>query len=151
MLQPEAYLMARHEARFHVLVEVVAARPAERTPGRMPIEARVVEAYRSDGTLRAGDLVRFQENVMRPGDEIPCGGVWWKQHDEVLQARYIEAFLDGDPPNCAVVLSQSQIVASPDGTARMEGWFPLAAIKQRALQALAEREASGRRWWRFWR
>lgn len=119
--------MARHEARYHVLVEVLAAIPPDRTPGEVRVEGRVVELFRSDGLLRAGDKVRFTESVTRPSDSrdtIPIGGTRWKDHDDVLGARFIEAFLNGDPPGCRVALWQSQVVPAPAGAPRMNGRFP---------------------------
>jgi len=151
MLQPEHYWMARHEARFHVQVEVLSAVPVERTPGPMPIGAHVVQVFRSDGTLAVGDPVRFKEQVTRAGDELPCGGMIWKAHDDVLSARYLEVFLDGDPPNCAIPLCQSEVLAAPTARPRMRGYFPLIAVRIRALRIAARADAEGRRWWRFWR
>ena len=150
MLQADFYLMARHEARFHVRVEVLSVKPVEHTPGPMPLEARVVEVYRTDGTLKVGDRVTFAEYVTRAGDEIPDGGIRWKGHDEVMSARYLEAFLNGEPPACEVALSQSVVLSASTGGAQLQGWFPVVAVRQRALRACAEPPASRRRWWRFW-
>lgn len=151
MLRPERYLLARHEARYHVVVEVLSATLIKRTPGPMRIEGRVVEVYRSDGTLKPGDPVHFVESVHRPGDEIPAGGTIWKSEAEVLSARFIEAFLDGEPPACAVALWQSEVIPELTGVARMRGRYPLVAVRERMLQTLAERDATGRRWWQFWK
>lgn len=145
MLQPEYYLLARHEARFHVLLEITSAGPAAPTPGPMPLEGVVLRAYRTDGALRVGDHVRLAEHVMRPGDDLPCGGIRWKPHDEVASARYLEAFLNGDPPDCEVALSQSVVLAEPGAGPRMRGWYPITAARIRARRAAAERP-----WWRFW-
>lgn len=150
MLQPEHYWMARHEARFHVQIEVLSAAPAERTPGPMPVQARVVRVFRGDGSLAAGDSVHFVEQVTRPGDEIPCGGMIWKAHDAVLSARYLEAFLNGDPPNCVIPLCQSEVIAAPTVRPIMPGYFPFVAVRVRALREVARAHAEGRRWWRFW-
>jgi len=150
MLQPEHYWMARHEARFHVQVAVLSAGPVERTPGPMPIEARVVRVFRSDGGIGEGDLVHFNEQVTRQGDEIPFGGMIWKPYDGLLSARHLEVFLDGDPPNCAIPLCQSKIIDSPTARPHMRGWFPLVAVRMRALRKAALATSEARPWWRFW-
>lgn len=150
MLQADFYLMARHEARFHVQVEVITVSPVERTPGPVRLDARVIQVFRGDRTLKAGDRVTFEEHVMRPGDSIPCGGILWKEGGALQQARYLEVFLNGDPPECAVPLCQSEVIAAPSNKARMRGWYPLVATRQRAFRLLARRQAASRPWWRFW-
>jgi hypothetical protein len=118
----------------------------------MSLETRVLKVYRSDGTLKVGDCVNFAEYVMREGDEIPCGGTRWKRHDEVWNARYLEAFLNGEPPSCEVALCQSVMLSAPTDCPQMDGWYPDVAIRQRALRASWEEgKAAGRRWWQFWR
>jgi hypothetical protein len=140
MLHADRYLMARHEARHHVTVEVLSAKLLDPTPGSVRVEGRVVEVFRTDGTLRVGDSVTFVEAVTHPGDEIPCGGTRWKGHDDVISARFIEAFLEGEPPACAVTLWQSEFVPPPTGNPRMRGWFPLVALRERKRRSLAEQE-----------
>jgi len=144
MLQPERYLLARHEADHHVVVEVVSTSPPGRTPGLLRVEGRVVELYRTGGTLKPGDTVRFNESVMEPGDEIPCGGTLWKPRESVQGARYIEAFLNGTPPDCGVALWQSEVVPAPRGSPRMDGHFALLALRERLLRDRAGRGP----WWR---
>ncbi|MBM4068160.1 MAG: hypothetical protein FJ271_04355 [Planctomycetes bacterium] len=141
--------MARHEATYHVTVEVSSAALLGRTPGLVRVEGRVVELFRTDGRLRVGDPVTFVEAVTRPGDEIPCGGTRWKGCDEVLAAGFIEAFLDGEPPDCAVALWQSEVVPSPTAVPRMQGRFPLVALREQKRRALAERGRWGSWWWPF--
>jgi hypothetical protein len=115
----ETYLSARRSARYHVQVELEGAPAGLPDLGDVTVEGRVVRVFRTDGRLQVGDRVRFAVSVCRAGAKVPAGGAWWKPAEELAAARFLEAFLDGTPPDCAVALWQSQIVGAPSDVPQM--------------------------------
>jgi hypothetical protein len=127
-LRPERYLEARHTARFHVQVEILAVAGPDQTPGDAAVTARVVRVFRGD--LAVGDEIRYAEAVIRPADweenfeQIPIGGTVWKEYDAVHRAKYAEAFLNGTPPDLELALWQSWLIDAPTDAPRMTGYYP---------------------------
>jgi hypothetical protein len=104
-LPDPAYDEARLRARYHVQVEVAHATIAQ-TPARVPVTGRVRRIFRTDGRLGLGDEVHFSVAVCRPGDCIAPGGDRWMYLWLFERTTYVEAFLDGTPPECQVARSQ---------------------------------------------
>jgi hypothetical protein len=97
------------------------------------VDATVVRVFRGGAIIREGATIRFRIAVTVPGDEIPAGGIIWKPYKDVLEGRYLEAFLDGDPPDLAIALSQSEFIAEPTLRPVMRGYFPIPAIRRSLL------------------
>ncbi|HVS36442.1 MAG TPA: hypothetical protein VMS17_12825 [Gemmataceae bacterium] len=76
--------------------------------------------FRTDGRLQFGDRVRFAVSVL--GEAVmPCpGGTLWTCHESLAAARFMEAFLDGTPPDCQVALWQTKIVDAPSDAPRID-------------------------------
>jgi len=75
-----------------------------------------VRVFRGGENLRLGDPAHFVLSVLR-GDEdsrtIPIGGTIWTNYHDLQTAQYLEVFLDGIPPECAVALWQHVIIDEP--------------------------------------
>src|SRR5260370_23217472 len=92
------HLAARLGARFHVQLEVTPSTVLQ-TPALVPLNGRVVRVFRSDGTLSVGDQVCFSVHVARQGDDIWTGPSFMS-YEAFVCANHVEAFLNGDPPEC---------------------------------------------------
>ena len=107
------HLAARERARYHVQLELHPVPDGFRTPSEIPVSGRVVRVFRSDGTLAVGDGVWFKVHVHR-GDlwGIAPGGSA-THYDRIRSAKYVEAYLNGCPPECQSPLDEWQIIESP--------------------------------------
>jgi hypothetical protein len=104
-----AYDEARLRARYHVQIELAHATVGE-TPAHVPVIGRVRRIFRGDDCLRLGDEVHFSVAVCRPGDDLAPGGHQWMYVRHLERATYMEAFLDGTPPECQVARSQCFVI-----------------------------------------
>jgi hypothetical protein len=129
MLPSDFYLVARHEARFHVQVQLDEVAGVGQTPCRTPVEATVVRVFRDSGELNPGDKITFGVNVTRPGDRIPASGIIWTSIEKLQYARFLEVFLNGDPPKCELALSQFEYIDDPTDKPRMQNRYPKLARK----------------------
>jgi hypothetical protein len=96
----------RNKTRFHLQVEVLSVQDVgvkqHLVPFKVSIKARVVGIFRSDKSLRLGDLVNFNVIAIQP-DECPDSIVPKTiKYSKLLEAQYMEIFLNGQPPNCYI-------------------------------------------------
>ncbi len=112
MLSSEAYLQARQKARYHVQVQIERVGFPPRMPGEAEVGGKVVQVFRADGSeLRCGDPIRFRLSVAAYNEALPPeDGVWWLPADAIYEGACIEAFLNGEAPDCAVALWQVTIL-----------------------------------------
>ena len=110
-------LEARREARFHVQVQVTHLEAMSYTPAEVPLKARVVRVFRSDGTLRVGDEVMFSMRAVRQDDYIPPGPPFMI-YEKLMRVNYMEVYLNGDPPQCHVPWDECVILDRPTRLAR---------------------------------
>jgi hypothetical protein len=108
----------RNKARFHLQVEVLSVQDVDAkqplVPFNVSIKARVVGIFRGDGSLRHGDLVNFNVTAIQP-DESPDSIVPKTiKYSSLLEAQYMEVFLNGQPPNCYIPgISELSILKEP--------------------------------------
>ncbi len=88
-------------------------------PGKARVVASVVRMFRGDGTLAIGDTVTFDLSVLQRMDQMPTSGECWTLADRVSAEKVMEAFLDGDPPECELALWQSLLIDSESAEPRM--------------------------------
>jgi hypothetical protein len=116
MMAPIHYTRARAEAAHHVQFEISA-----REGGR--VTGRVVRVFR--GPLRKGARLTLHLSVRDPSAPVIVGGTVWTDPQALAGARYLEAFLDGDPPD--IVMNQVKIIEAPTeapvGDWRAEGFL----------------------------
>ena len=105
-------LAARLRARFHAQVQVEHKAGTHQTPGAVPVKGRVVRVFRSGGALKVGDEVQFSVHVYRPGDDIWEGPAFMR-YDTFMQAKYMEVYLNGNPPQCEVALDECVTIEAP--------------------------------------
>jgi len=97
-----------------------------------------------------GDRVAFALYVCRAGDE-PTGPAYI-YCDDFKAARYMEAYLFGDPPECKLAAYEFNVIRTPSDeptlTSRQleklleqfgNSWADLSGIQQAT------------KWWQFWR
>ena len=113
MMLPNTYLRARKAAHHHVQVEITAISLPSVSPGEAIIQARVGTVFRSAGSLSVDDSVEFELSVTRSMDDIPPGPAFWVPAEVVGEGCWIEVFLNGEPPACAVAKWQSQAIDGP--------------------------------------
>lgn len=140
MLPPHVYQEARNNARFHAQVEIRSVPENAPTPCSVRVEARVVRVFRGGRSLRAGDPVTFSVDVMRAGDPLPAGGTLWMEYSRLLDAKYLEVFLDGEPPHCAAPRWQYQRIEAPTDN-------PVLI----STPQTGEAHSPARAWWEFWK
>ncbi len=122
MVLPDShYRQARRNAAFHVQVELIELPTSTDTPCTITVSARVVQVFRALKSIDPGDMVRFGVAVNRRDDDIPAGGTIWIDYENLSSARFMEVFLDGDPPDCQVALWNCQLIDSPSRKPKMKG------------------------------
>ena len=109
MMAPPTYTEALLRAKYHVQVEIEDRVEVVQTPTHTPVTCRVCRVF-CGNDLHVGDTVRFEVSVCREGDDIPAGGVLWSSYDDFQKARYLEAFLEGNPPDCEVACSHTYFI-----------------------------------------
>jgi hypothetical protein len=73
----------------------------------------VVRVFRSDATLAVGDGVWFKVHVYRGDLSFFAPGGSAIHYDTIRSAKYVEAYLNGCPPECHSPLDEWQIIESP--------------------------------------
>ena len=121
VLPASRYRQARHDAAFHVQVELTEIPSMADTPCEVSVCAKIVQIFRARKSLHSGDTVKFGVAVNRAGDEIPAGGTLWIDYENLASHRFLEVFLDGDPPDCHVPLWNYQLLDSPSPEPKMDG------------------------------
>ena len=121
VLPASRYRQARHDAVFHVQIELTDVPSTADTPCEISVCAKVVRIFRAGKPLDPGDTVNFGVAVNRPGDEIPAGGTLWIDYDNLVSYRFMEVFLAGDPPDCRVPLWNYLLLDSPSPEPKMDG------------------------------
>ncbi|HMO93832.1 MAG TPA: hypothetical protein PKD64_16725 [Pirellulaceae bacterium] len=115
MLQPWRYAEARRQATFHGQVRILNVEMTERTPAQVRVDAEICRKFRGPESFRVGVIVSFAVSVLS-GDErreiVPIGGTRWTNYGDLLRAKYLELFLDGEPPACQIALWQSAIISA---------------------------------------
>jgi hypothetical protein len=103
---------ARLHAAYHVQMEL---EKVPNKPGKGQVSGRVVRIFRGTPRLRLGDTVEFEVWAARKQHELQdvLIGVAYLEFDALRHARYVEVFLDGEPPNCTVPEAQHKIIESP--------------------------------------
>jgi hypothetical protein len=139
MLPSDFYLVARHEARFHVQVRLDHVADVARTPCFAAVDTTVVRVFRDGDTLKPGDEITFGIAVTRPGDEIPASGIVWKAHSTLVEARYAEVFLNGTPPDYEIALSNCTLIEEPTDKAQMRGSYHILARRHRKMREEANK------------
>ena len=119
-LAPETYLRARKLARFHVQVKLEDARLPSSYPGEARIIAIVVRLFRGNEGLAVGDRVTFDLCVVQHMDQIPTSGEWWTLAARVSAGQLMEAFLDGEPPDCKLAHWQSMLIDADSAEPQMK-------------------------------
>ena len=115
MLPASRYKEARRNAVYHVQVELIGPLPMIDTPGKVKVKAQVATVFRGSTSLKVGDQVTFEIAVTRKTDHpdsLPYGGQIWTDFDKLEAARFMEVFLNGEPPDCEVALWQSKLINS---------------------------------------
>lgn len=114
VMPPWVYEEARDKAMFHVQVKILKVTAPAQTPGECAVEGEVVQIFRdTPGTLKQGTVLTFTVSCSKPGDPVIVGGTLWTNLDSLMQAKYLEAFLNGSEHGYGVALWQSFIIAAP--------------------------------------
>ena len=113
MMPPGAYRDFRLRARDHIQGEIFARQGSFLT-------VRVRRVFR--GPIRKGAILTLGISIL-PDEPVPVGGTLYMRPETVDRARFLEAFLDGDPP--VIVGDQVKFIDRiswfPQGDPRVEG------------------------------
>jgi len=101
----------RMRAPFHVQFHLEKKEEPLRIPSDIFLGGQVVRVFRSDGRLESGDRVRFKIWLCQPGDEQT--GPAFIHHDAYTRARYVEAYLHGQPPDCELAGYEFEVLSAP--------------------------------------
>jgi hypothetical protein len=99
MMAPRYYRDARLGARDHIAGRIVDRHGSV-------LDVRIEKVFR--GKLRAGSIVRLHVSLSSDGPPMP-GSRIYTPADTLDAAPFVEAFLDGDPPD--VVMDQIKFIA----------------------------------------
>jgi len=140
VMGPGGRLRARHEAPFHVQLELEKTRVLECVPGDMQVSGRAVRVFRTDGRLAVGDHLAFTLWICRAGDE-PTGPAYI-YYDDFMGASYMEVYLYGSPPDCQLAGYELSVVDAPSDEPKLppdefDFWLKTAG--------------GDIRWWQFWK
>lgn len=114
VMPPQVYQEARDTAMFHVQVKIVNVTGPATTPGACTVSGKVVRLFRNKpGTLKQGDTLNFTVSCTRPGDPVVVGGTLWTDFHSLMQAKYLEVFLNRTKRGYEVALWQSYIIEAP--------------------------------------
>ena len=138
-------LRARRLAPLHLQLELDPWGSLCSTSGPKSIGGRVSRIFQGHDKISVGDRVRFSVNVCLVGDETPPGAAYLLE-DDLRHATYMEAYLDGTPPHCHIVLDECATLAGPRHDALMAD-DSLETLMETGQSAPAPRS---RRWWRIW-
>ena len=120
-LPPSAYLDARLHATYHLQVEIDLTPVPEPTPypDWLMFQWRVRRVFRGHDRLKEGDFVRFGLKVYRTGQPAPAEGGRVRLAD-VAAIRYVEAYLDGTPPDLRIKASQFRPIGDCSDAPQMD-------------------------------
>jgi hypothetical protein len=111
VMAPAVYGQARNDAMFHVQVRVLSVNGPAKTPGDCAITGEIARIFRDKpGKLRQGMRVAFTISCRKPADAVIIGGTLWTDYDNLLNAQYLEVFLNSNERGYEVALWQSQII-----------------------------------------
>lgn len=143
----EGRVLARRTAPFHVQLELTSV-PAECPNQEVRIEARIVCVFRGEELLQPGSLLSFPLWVCNEGRE-PTGPAF-VYHQALVTASYMEAYLDGTPPQYRVAAYEFTLLSEPstlpimrdddDWVRTLRGEMPRVAVQPRNA-----------RWWEIWK
>jgi hypothetical protein len=113
-LHPEAHIDARKSAPFHVQIELEKTLEMLRHPARQTwllVQGRVVRVFRSSGELKVGDRIVLNIHVREPG--MLQFGPANIDHDDFVNARYFETYLEGRPPRYRLAAYEIAVLDAP--------------------------------------
>jgi hypothetical protein len=144
----ERSILCRRMSPFHVQVELVTAREPLLGPRR--VQGRVVQVFRGDGRVVSGDQIDFRLWVCEPGKE-PTGECYVYRND-FIRARYVEAYLHGNPPGCEIAGNEFTLIDSPSETSYLTvGDLEELVARLAKAEAGPLRTQRARNWWQFWK
>jgi len=114
VMPPWVYQRAREEATYHIQVRILRMAGPDKTPGECSVVAEVVRIFRDkSAALTTGTTLDFTVSCSKAGDRVPIGGTLWTDHDRLMQAKFLEVFLNSDGGRYQVALWQSRIIEVP--------------------------------------
>ena len=114
VMPPWVYEKARNEALYHIQVRVLSVNGPAKTPGECAVTSEVVRIFRDKpGKLKQAVKVAFTISCQKPGDGPIVGGTLWTDYESLLNAQYLEVFLNGNGRGYEVALWQSKIIEKP--------------------------------------
>jgi hypothetical protein len=95
-LPPEAYAQARVEAPHHVQmrIERVGGLPWYLDHGPCEVRGEVIRVFKGD--IAEGDQLTLKIDCAKPRARLPDGPALWTSWRALDEARFVEAYLDGD-------------------------------------------------------
>jgi hypothetical protein len=118
-MAPWTYTDARIDSRYHVQVKLLRMVIGQ-TPSEVPLHGIVVRVFRGGENLNVGSEIQFSVDVISNKDEPRFGDEVWQVKESIEKAKYMEAFLDGNPPQCKVAAWQSFIINAPSDTPQID-------------------------------
>jgi hypothetical protein len=109
VLAPEYYEEARRSAPSHVQIKIEDVGSPSGGMGPCDVEGEVVRVFKGD--LAPGAKLRFDVSCYDYGT-IPSGPTLWTDYDALVDAKFLEAFMSGDPAP-KVALDQVEIILEP--------------------------------------
>ena len=118
MMAPPIYNESRLRAKYHLQIEINDRAEVGQTPTDTPLFCRVRRVFRGED-LHIGDDVRFTVYVIGDLEEVDPDVEGFMYLSTLLAARYLEVFLEGEPPNLALTLSEFGVIQRPSDEPRL--------------------------------
>ena len=127
---------ARREAPIHVQVKLTDL-PATDPDGFARVGGEVVRVFRGETALRHGASIEFRLWMCRRGRE-PTGPAY-AYYEDLVAKGYMEAYLEGSPPDCRLVAYEFCLLSEPSDDPRLR------------VDDLDRSLPVPKKWWQFWR
>jgi hypothetical protein len=146
----EGRLKWRQTAPFHVQLELANKPDISLELDEVRVHGQVVKVFRTDGRLAIGDRIVFKLWVCREGKE-PTGPAY-VYYDDFMHMAYMEAYLYGNPPECALAAYEFSPISAPseEPVLTIEDLEKL-LVRPGKLEASISRTPTAKRWWQFWK
>jgi hypothetical protein len=113
----EGHVAARRSARHHVQVRLVEVGPQTWGAERVRVTGTIARVFRqrsADGpSLQESQLVAFDVGIYTDRAAIPPDAGGWLPAADVRPGRFMEVYLNGDPPECVTALAEYRLIDAP--------------------------------------
>ncbi|MGE0724722.1 MAG: hypothetical protein AB7O45_10120 [Alphaproteobacteria bacterium] len=102
------YRDARLKSEFHVQFEIDSVRVPSETPGLCVVTGKIRKVFR--GPVKPGEPVNLDYACKKAADKPKPGATLWTDVEDLVPAKFVEAYLNRGPYGYAIALWQTKLV-----------------------------------------